>query len=86
MSNKIKTDDILRIISDLAGKSESGTVTTKDIAIECGMQYPELHLTAALVLMSAAKKEGLLGYAPSTMLWWLTDKGKERIRTYVSER
>lgn len=72
--------DILEIVEDLSTQNKTGTATTKDIAVECGMRYPELNLASMLTMMRTAKREGLIRYEPSTMLWWLTDDGKKVLK------
>ena len=72
--------DILEIVEDLSTQNKTGTATTKDIAVECEMRYPDLHLTSMLTMMRTAKREGLIRYEPSTMLWWLTDDGKKVLK------
>ena len=80
MNKNINIVDILTIISDVSGRNKTGTATTKDIAVECGMRYPDLHLASMLMVMRTAKQGGLLRYEPSTMLWWLTDDGKKELK------
>lgn len=77
--NIIEANDILRVIRDLAGKNDSGTATTKEIVLECGERFPDVHLKAVLSIMREMKREGLLKYEPSSMMWWLTADGKRKV-------
>ena len=87
MVTPIKETDILSAVID-AGKGEGEKdwiAYTKDIVLLMGERFPDVHMMTVLAIMGRLKRDGLLGYDPAHMMWWITKEGKAVLKDEASE-
>ena len=82
MVTPIQETDILTAVIDAErGEGEkNGIAYTKDIVLLMGERFPDVHMMAVLAIMGRLKRDGMLGYDPAHMIWWITKEGKEVLK------
>ncbi len=76
---QITEKDILAVVDMLAAKDD-GKAHTKDIVLQLGELFPNVHMKSELAMMLNMKKAGLLRYIPAEMAWWLTADGRKVLK------
>ena len=76
---KIRIEDILKAIAAVTDDL-TGYANTKDIVLECGDKFPNVHMMTVLAIMGGMKRDGLVMYKASEMAWQMTADGRRRMR------